>query len=488
MFQFVWVFIGGFFRLFDFGRKTIPIAAWLSAIFLLHFSHSFTPYLGMALIWLVIFLAGYFAYGGVIPIPGIAYPLTVALISLTLTLPYLADRMLYSQFPGFLSTLIFPSAWVVVEFITAHASPFGTWGSVAYTQHSNRPLLQLASVTGLWGITFLVTWFGSISNWIWEHQFNWTIIHTGVLVYSLIWLVVMLAGETRLAFAKSIKTVRVATIGWPEKILEEEAFTRLFASEAPVEIEQENFRKSFTDLQDYFLNESLREAQAGARIIVWPEASLGIFKTDEPMFIQRSEKLAREQIIYLLMGMGTIVEGHPCRLENKAVLVDPVHGVVYSYNKKNPVPGWESRISLKADGQIYLYDSQYGRLGSAICFDMDFPHFIRGFGKSRTDTLLVPASDWERVKLLHHVMAVFRAVENGTSLIRATRWGISTVTDAFGNILAIKDSFLAARGAMVAQVPVKGVSTLYSRLGDWFAWVCILGLIGFVIWGIQNII
>ncbi len=488
MFQLVYLFIGGFFRLFDFGRKTIPIAAWLSAIFLLHFSHSFIPVLAMVLIWFMIFLAAYFAYGEVIPIPGIAYPLTVALISMTLTLPYLADRLLYSHFPGFLSTLIFPSAWVVVEFITAHASPFGTWGSVAYTQHGNRPLLQLVSVTGLWGISFLITWFGSMFNWIWEHQFNWTVIHTGVLVFSLTWLVVMLAGGTRLAFAKSIKTARVATIGWPEKILEREAFARLFASEAPTEIELEDFQKSFSDLQDYFLKESRREAQAGAKIIVWPEASLGVFKADEATFIPRAEKLARKQMVYLLIGMGTIVDGNPLRLENKAVLVDPVNGVVYSYVKKNPVPGWESRISVKADGQIYHYDTQYGRLGSAVCFDMDFPHFIRRFGKSRTDTLLVPASDWEMIKHLHHEMAVFRAVENGTSLIRATRWGISAVTDAYGNTMAITDSFLANEDVMVAQVPVKGVPTLYSRLGDWFAWACVLGLLGFVIWGIQNII
>jgi apolipoprotein N-acyltransferase len=297
----------------------------------------------------------------------------------------------------------------------------------------------------------------------------------------------MLAGGARLAFAKSKKTVRVATIGWPENILNRDAFICLFSSEALTETERAQFQKSIADLQDYFLEESRREAQVGAKIIVWPEANLGVFKADEPAFMQRAEQLAREQRVYLLMGMATVVEGNPSRLENKAVLVDPVNGVVYSYLKKNPVPGWEAQISVKSDGQIHPHDSEYGRLGAAICFDMDFPHFIRRLGKSGTDILLVPASDWETIKHLHHLIAVFRAIENGTSLIRATRWGISAVTDAFGNTMAISDSFLAAQDVMVAQVPVKGVPTLYARVGDWCAWACVIGLLGFVIWGIQNI-
>jgi apolipoprotein N-acyltransferase len=309
-----------------------------------------------------------------------------------------------------------------------------------------------------------------------------------LLVYALTWGIVMLAGGARLAFTKSKKTVRVAVIGWPENILKRDAFGRLFASEALTEIERANFQKSFADLQDYFLEGSRREAQAGAKIIVWPEANLGVFKAYEPMFMQRAEGLAREQGVYLLMGMSTVVEGSPNRLENKAVLVDPANGVVYSYLKKNPVPGWEAQISIKSDSQIHTRDSEYGRLGSAICFDMDFPHFIRRVGRSGTDILLVPASDWETIKHLHHEMAVFRAVENGTSLVRATRWGVSIATDAIGHTMATTDSFLATQDVMVAQVPMKGVSTLYARMGDWFAWACAVGLLGFVVRGIQNII
>jgi apolipoprotein N-acyltransferase len=487
LFSLTWLAIGGALRFFDFGKRTIPMAVWLSPIFLLHFSRANDPLTGMLAIWSVIFLAALFAYRDVIPVPGIFYPLIVAFISVTGTLPYLADRLLYARLPGFAAVMVFPIAWVIMEFITARTSPYTTWGSIAYTQYGDHPLMQLASVTGLWGISFLIAWFGSTINWAWDKQFDWSIIQGGLLAYAVLWSLVMLVGGMRLVRAKSPRTVRVATIGWPEDILGRDTFTRLFASEPLSEKERIDFQNAFGNLQNYFLEESQREACAGAKIVVWPEADLLIFQKDEAAFMERATKLTRDAQIYLLMGMGTIIDGNPARLENKAVLMDPSGNPVYSYIKKNPVPGWEAQISVPSDGRIHTYDSEYGLLASAICYDMDFPQFIRQAGKAGTDIMLVPASDWEPIKHLHHAMAVFRAVENGTSLVRATRWGNSTAVDSFGRTLAIMDSFSSAQNMMVAEVPISGVRTIYSKLGDWFAWLCVVGLLGLVGFAIAGI-
>lgn len=487
LYPLLWLVLGGLLRGFDFGRKTIPLVAWLAPIFLLHFSHAYDPGVGMLLIWTAMFLAALFACRGVIPVPGVGYVLTVASFSMAWTLPYLADRLLYLRLPGFLAALVFPLAWVVMEFILARVNPLGSWGSIAYTQREDHPLIQLASVTGLWGISFLIAWFASTVNWAWERQFDWALVHTGLLIYGAVWASVMLAGGTRLAFSKPGRTVRVAAIGWPEHILPMEAFSRPFADEPLSTEERKNLREAFASIQDRFLEASRREAESGARIIVWPEASLVVFQADEPGFMRRAERLAAEQQIHLVMGMATIIEGRPPRLENKAVLVDSSGCSVYSYIKKNPVPGWEARISTKSDGRMPVRDSEYGRLSSAICFDMDFPHFLRQVGKLGADILLVPASDWEAIKDLHHQMAEFRAIENGVSLVRATRWGISTAVDAFGRTSAATDSFSALQDVMVAQVPLRGIPTLYAKLGDWFVWLCMAGLAGMTAWSLLGI-
>jgi hypothetical protein len=107
------------------------------------------PFAGLLSIWLVLLVAGTVSNRGVIPLSGLAYFGVVLMIAIALTLSYVADRLLASKLAGLASTLIFPLACVAVEFINTRTSPFGSWGSVAYTQYGNLPLMQLASVKSL---------------------------------------------------------------------------------------------------------------------------------------------------------------------------------------------------------------------------------------------------------------------------------------------------------------------------------------------------
>jgi apolipoprotein N-acyltransferase len=97
-------------------------------------------------------------------------------------------------------------------------------------------------------------------------------------------------------------------------------------------------------LHEWFLDGSRREARAGARLVVWPEQNLLIFKEDEAAFIERARRLAAEERIYLAMGMGTVYCGDPMPFENKLVLIDPTGKIIVSYVKTHPVTGWEAGI------------------------------------------------------------------------------------------------------------------------------------------------
>jgi apolipoprotein N-acyltransferase len=214
---FVWLAIGGAFSTLCLGKGTIPLAAWLAPIFLLHFARITPPFAGLLSIWLLFLLAASVSNRGVIPLSGFAYFGVVLTIAIALTLSYVADRLLASQFAGFASTLIFPPACVGVEFINTRTGPFGSWGSMAYTQHDNLPLMQLASVTGIFGIAFLIAWFASVVNWAWHHDFAWYAIRGGVLLYAGVFGLVMLAGAARLALgASEVKSIRAAVISGPE--------------------------------------------------------------------------------------------------------------------------------------------------------------------------------------------------------------------------------------------------------------------------------
>ena len=484
----VWLTLGGLLQLFGFGKRMIPATAWLVPVFLLHFMRTVDPLAGALGIWLVLWIALAVANRDVLRVPGVAYLGVTALIAAALMLPYLADRLLAPQLPGFASTLVFPLAWVTMELISSRTNPLGTWGAVAYTQYGNLPLMQLASVAGIRGIAFLIAWFGSVANWMWGSDFDWAIVQAGALLYAGVLGLALLYGGARIAFAPpNIKTVRVAAIGWPEDILPVSKMMRVYAP-ALSDAERESLRQSFGDLQHWFFENTRREARAGAKIILWPEGCLLVFKEDEAAFIDRAKQVARAEQVHLLMGLGNIRLGDPKPAENKAVLVNPSGEVAYTYIKNRPVPGFEASTTPVGDGQIRSEDTQYGRIASAICYDLDFPDLIQQVGRANADLFLVPASDWQTIGPLHFQIAVFRAIENGVAMVRATRWGLSGAVDAYGRTLAMMDHFTAQQRAMVAQVPMNGVGTIYARVGDLFAWLCVTGLIASIGVGIYHLV
>jgi apolipoprotein N-acyltransferase len=94
--------------------------------------------------------------------------------------------------------------------------------------------------------------------------------------------------------------------------------------------------------------------------------------------------------------------------------------------------------------------------------------------------VISPASDWRAIDPRHTEMASFRAIEQGFNLARQTNQGLSAAYDYEGRQLAQMDQYQAQELTMVAQLPIRGVCTLYSLLGDWLAWLCLLGLIALI--------
>lgn len=131
----------------------------------------------------------------------------------------------------------------------------------------------------------------------------------------------------------------------------------------------------------------------------------------------------------------------------------------------------------RGDGRVPVVATSAGRIAGAICFDADFPEFIRQAGQERADLLIVPANDWKAVKDLHAQMAAFRAVENGIPIVRAAASGVSGAFDAWGRVLGIADYFAPGDRTMTAQVPIGRTWTLYPIVGDLFAWCCVAALI-----------
>lgn len=451
---YLWLALAGALLLFSLGGRVVPLAAWLAPVLMMRFVRRQTldspgAFLSHVVMAGVIYVS--FERKGVLMFR-LGYYVLALFYGLYFLLPFLADRLVAPRIDGFASTLVFPLAWVTLEYGHALLSPMATL-SLAYAHWTELPLVQIAAVTGMYGVTFLVTWFAPVVNWAWERGFAWPRIRGGVCIYAGVLGSVLLLGGARLAlWPPDSPTVRVASV-------------------------------TAADPQAY-LERSAREAQAGARIVLWPEAAVSLPQAQEHAFVDRGRDVARRESVYLAMALASIPPDFPARLaENKSVLVDPSGEVAWEYLKSIPVPGLEA--SRPGDGRLPALDTPYGRVSTAICYDLEFPALVRQAGRAGVDLLLAPANAMsedagEEPGSLEAQSreAVLRAVENGVSVVHANGSGGSLAVDYQGRVLAAMDTRTAADPVMVAQVPTEGVTPLYARIGDAFAWLCVAALAG----------
>jgi apolipoprotein N-acyltransferase len=464
---YLWLLIGFIFLIFSNGLyRIIPIATWLAPVFLIHFLRTEKNIKGL------LFFAPVYFTGWVIMLYGV-YPgeVEVSLVTgfvygIIFFLPFLADRRMTPKINGFLSTLVFPLTWVSIEFILSF-SPLYTWFSLAYTQADNIALIQLVSITGIYGISFLITWFASVINWAWENEFSQQKIQKGVSLYLGIFIFILLLGGAYLTFLPADSdTVRVAAI------------TRSFDMDVEAKKckgEVHCLQKLFDRSLDEFLIDSKDAADDGAKIIVWQENALAVYEEDETSYIEKGREFAVEEEVYLLIGMYVLSEDRSVD-ENKAVLIDSSGGTT-EYLKNHLVQG---NNHILGNGEVLIQDSPYGKLATIICQDTHSPNFVRQAGKTGVDIILIPNHNWESITPMAARMASFRAIENGFSMIRADYHGLSTAVDYHGTILAQMNDLTTENRIMIADIPKQGIKTIYSKIGDLFAWLCVLGLLGVI--------
>jgi apolipoprotein N-acyltransferase len=476
----IWLVLGASLLAFTTRMPTPPLA-WAALLFLLHASRSVTAAGGIAWFWLAVYVSVLVGFRPIVPASGAIYFVISAFIATTIAVPFLVDRIVLQRAGPMLAVLGFPMAFVTVEFLR---SPLmATWGSIAYTQYGVLPLMQVAAFAGIWGITFLVAWFASAFELAWRNGFAWSAGGKPPVVFTAVAAVVFLAGAVRVARAPTNHpSMRVATINRPLDLFAPGEMTRI-AEGRVSPAERPAFAQKLNRLHDWFLESSRREARAGARLVVWPEQNLLVFKDDEAAFLERATRLAADEHVYLAMGMGTTYLGERLPFENKLVLIDPTGRIAISYMKEHPVMGWEASIMRVGTGGIRVLPTTNGRIAGAICFDADFPAYIRKAGRGATELFVLPVNEWRSIKDIHLQMHVFRAVENGMPIVRAAAVGLSAAVDPWGRVIGIADHFAPGDSTLVAQLPIGHVPTLYARVGDLFAWLCMAGLVSMLIIG-----
>lgn len=471
--SFLWLFIAMLLSCFSTSsaKWLIPITAWLNIIFFLRFFRS------QKRVWLAYLATAIaIAISTAISMPSqslgvLTLPVIIGAAVLG-PLPLLVDRWLTPRLPGFVGTLVIPLAMVVFEFANIAINPMGSYGmSAAYTQYTYLPLLQMVAITGMWGLTFLMCWLGSIINWAWERDFAWTEIRKGVLLYLGIMLLVIVYGEARLWFSSiPDQTVRVAGFTMVDWRVNQEKMNRAFTTDPGA------FRQLMEETYQMYFDATRREAQAGAKMVVWPENAMTVAPEDEPALVARLQGLAKQAGIYLVAPIVQMTANAP--YANKLLIFDPQGQIVLEHLKYGGIE--VNRIS--GDGILRTVKTPFGVVSGIICYDTQFNAVVTQAGRNDTDILFTPSMSFREADPMFAHLNVMRAIENGVSVVHITDNGLSVATDPYGRILASMDHFTDGERVLVAQVPTHGSWTLYPYIGDLFAWLSIASLVGIAIW------
>ncbi|MHA2061853.1 MAG: carbon-nitrogen hydrolase family protein [Candidatus Sifarchaeia archaeon] len=225
-------------------------------------------------------------------------------------------------------------------------------------------------------------------------------------------------------------------------------------------------------------NLTKKAAENGAKIVSFQEFTMTINEKDENRLVEQYKRIAKENNIYLSITYAYFAkEG---KGENIHLFIDNNGEIQLDYTKRYLL-GFgsfgENAVFKKGPEIIQSTDTPYGKIGISICRDMAFPSFMRQAARDNVDIMLSPSYDWPKSPVPWYLLST---IENGFSFVRPTYNGFTYAADYNGNVLAHMDSDETEDGIMYADVPTKGIKTLYPMIGDLLGWLCVLGFGVFV--------
>ena len=375
-----------------------------------------------------------------------------------------------------------PFLWVGVELARTRITAF-PWELLGYSQTANFALTRIATLTGVYGLSFEIVLVNSVFAAAFlapkllpgKDRRKW------LLAAACAAAVILQAGQW--LSPPPLATDRTALLVQPNiPIQAGEVWTKQY------------FQDTLRDLTAISLHPPGEKEVRRYDLMVWPE-SPSPFYTNDPMFRDAVSALAKQAGTWVVAGSIGITPamhsaGESSQIFNSAALVTPQGEWVGRYDKVHLVPFGEylpfpqvfgfagglakevgefqrgaSRTPLDAGGE---------RLGMFICYESIFPDEVRQGPLQGAEVLVNISNDgwygdsgaWKQ----HLQQTQMRAIENGRWLLSATNTGMTASIDPYGRVVTGTERKI--RTALAAPYALASGTTFYTRHGDWFAYLC----------------
>lgn len=379
-----------------------------------------------------------------------------------------------------------PALWVVGEFARSSLFSGFSWGLLGYSQYRHPDLIQIADLTGVYGISFMLAGsgyaaadFASAIRDRLRHEPGAALPVRPLAAWAAVLGVVALYGAMRVAqySRPAPRAIRVALV--EREMPAQDRFQRI------------RYLKSFLGYVDATRSAVTRDS---ADLIVWPEFASGLYADREPSLRLQLARLAEETDSALLLGSPRLAgAGAAVRYYNSALLFSSAGEVIGSYDKMRLLPFAEyrplglprmmSRASdfpgeFSAGSRSTIFSIAKASFGVMICFEATYPEFARRLAAGGAEFLVNISNDvWlagsggKSAAEQHFAMAAMRAVENRRAMARATMAGVTGFIDPAGRSYRTS---IGVPAVLRGEVALHRELTVYTRFGDWFVALCAL--------------
>ncbi|MFG2313103.1 apolipoprotein N-acyltransferase [Streptomyces sp. NPDC048566] len=365
--------------------------------------------------------------------------------------------------------LVLPSGWLGVELVRSWQGLGGPWGLLGSSQWQVGAALRLASVGGVWLISFLVVAVN---------------VAVAVLVAVRESRVPAVAGLLAAAAATS-----AAWVGSPRPDVEGRVRVAVVQPGVVNGGDGADSGNGDSGNRRFDLEEALTRQLAGrgADLVVWGESSVGFDLADRPDLARRIAALSRQVGADILVNVDARRSDRP-GIYKSSVLVGPQGPTGDRYDKMRLVPfgeyvparsllGWATSVGkaagedrIRGTGQVVMDVGHGLRVGPMVCFESAFPDMSRHLARDGAAVLLAQSStstfqhSWAPEQ--HASLAALRAAETGRPMVHATLTGVSAVYGPSGERIGSRLG-TDASAAAVYEVPLATGVTPYARFGDW---------------------
>ncbi|MBD3307489.1 hypothetical protein GF339_13755 [candidate division KSB3 bacterium] len=461
---------------------TIPVTILIAPIFLLRFIRTQPKTRGIVftlLGFLAIMNIGLWGiFDDVAGVSSLVFNLIrSSLLALLYFLPFMLDRLIYPKFKdkGAFSTLTFPVITTAVFFFLTIEGPFEGSYQMGKFLYGPTILQQLISLFGLPASVFITSWFASVVNYAWEHEWTWNTSKTVAITYSVLLVAVLIYGVvyTSSLVGPESDTVKVAAINFPPEDGKSVSMETIFYQKIT-----SPFEKRLSKIE----HATNIAASNGAKIVSFQEFAIVINEEDRERLIQRCQDIAQAHNVYFSLTYAYFAQEG--KGKNIHLLLDHTGEILLEYQKKY-LAGMgdmgETRVFAKGPEILQSVETPYGRISVSVCREIDMAKYMVQAGRQGVDIMLSSSYEWPQNLVIN--FGYMRGIESGFSLVRPTYNGITFASDFNGRILnqmAFGDTVDDGVGIMYAEVPTQGVSTLYPHIGDIFGWICVVGFVGFI--------